>query len=78
MIICILDIVVQSINIFVECVRVIMDFQVPLLIIDRSDISIMSAYPQTCKVIHLTFDIARIVMRYSSGPRKNFEWGHNM
>ena len=37
------DIVVQPIKMFVECVGVIMDILVPLMVIDQRDVLIMSA-----------------------------------
>jgi len=46
-IVSILDIMVQPIKIFVKYVGVIMDIQVPLMIIDRRDVSFMSACSQT-------------------------------
>jgi hypothetical protein len=56
--------VVQPIKIFVECVGVIMEIQVLLLIIDQRGVSIMSTYSLTRRVTHLTLDDARVVMRY--------------
>jgi hypothetical protein len=41
-----------------------MDFQVPLLIIDRKHVSIMSTYFLTHRITHLRFNVARVVMRY--------------
>jgi hypothetical protein len=54
----ILDIVVKPIKVFVECVGIIMDIQVPLLVIDWRGVSIMSIDSQTCRATHLTLNIA--------------------
>jgi hypothetical protein len=62
--------VVQPINVFVECVIVIIDIQVLLLIIDQRGCSIMSTCSQTCRVTHLTFDDARVVMYIHNGETK--------
>ena len=51
---------VQLIKIFVECVGVIMDIQVLLMVIDRRGVSIMSAYFRTRRVAHLTLVDARV------------------
>ena len=56
------DIVVQSIKIFVECVGVITDILVPLMVIDQRDVSIMSARSRTRRVTHLTLGNARIAL----------------
>ena len=56
------DIVVQSIKIFVECVGVITDILLPLMVIDQRDVSIMSARSRTRRVTHLTFNNARIAL----------------
>src|SRR5664279_2030458 len=53
-----------SIKIFVECVGAIMGIQVPLMVIDRRGVSIMSACSRTRRVTHLTFVDARVVMGY--------------
>ena len=37
---------------------------VPLLIIDRRSVSVMSTYSRTRRVTHLTLDVARVEMRY--------------
>ena len=50
----------KSIKIFVECVGVIKDIQVPLMIIDRIGVSIMSTYSRTRRVTHLRFVDARV------------------
>src|SRR5664279_3971231 len=53
-----------SIKIFVECVGAIMGIQVPLMVIDRRGVSIMSTHSRTRRVTHLTFVDARVVMGY--------------
>jgi hypothetical protein len=47
---------------FIEYVGVIMDFQVPLLIIDKRCVLIMPTYSRTYRVTHLTLIDARVVM----------------
>ena len=54
------DIVVQPIKIFVQCVGIIMDILVPLMVIDQRDVSIMSTCSRTRRVTPLTFRNARI------------------
>ena len=56
------DIVVQPIKIFVECLGFILDILVPLLVIDRRGVSIMSARSRTRRVTHLTFGNARVAL----------------
>jgi hypothetical protein len=53
---------VQPIKIFIECVGIIMDIQVLLLIIHRRGALIMSANSRTRMVI--TLDVTRVEMRY--------------
>jgi hypothetical protein len=60
----ILNIMVQPIKISIECVGIIMEIQVPLLIIDRRDVSIMSTESQTRNITHLTFNITIVAMGY--------------
>ena len=54
----------KPIKIFVEFVGVIMGIQVPLMVIDRRSVSIMSARSRTRRVTHLRFDDARVALGY--------------
>ena len=54
----------KPIKIFVEYVGVITGIQVPLLIIDRRGVSVMSACSRTRRVTHLTFGNATVVLGY--------------
>jgi len=54
----------KPIKIFVEFVGVIMGIQVPLMVIDRRSVSIMSARSRTRRVTHLKFGNARVVLGY--------------
>ena len=56
------DMVVQPIKIFVECVGVIMDILVPLMVIDWRGFLIMSARSRTRRVTHLTFGTTRVAL----------------
>ena len=49
-------------EVIVECVGAIMDLQVPLLVIDRRGVSIMSASFANRRVTHLRFDV--VLSRY--------------
>ena len=44
-------------KVIVECVGAIMDLQVPLLVIDRRGVSIMSTSFVNRRVTHLRFDV---------------------
>ena len=55
----------KPIKIFVEYVGVIMGIQVLLLIIDQRGVSVMYACSRICRVTHLTFGDARVVLGYS-------------
>jgi hypothetical protein len=44
-----------------------MGIQVPLMIIDRRGVSIMTADSRTRRVTHLTLNVARVEMEYLCG-----------
>lgn len=48
-----------------------MGIQVPLMVIDRRVVSIMSACSQTCRVTHLTFGNARVALGQILMVRRN-------